>query len=161
MHSLHFHPCRRAPLTEKGGTHAHVSSVHQDPNCFSPACFTAWPHILRFNPKLFHPHTTAQMWPHAATPTAYVVPLHCSVHCGLPHTVLHRPNLTASFSSNSDHQQTLQYDSPGGPLQTCFIIWPALSIVSASFDKFTSNRYNAAVFLLAEDNCSHSEGPGP
>lgn len=54
-----------------------------------------------------------------------------------------------------------QYDSPGGPLQTCFIIWSAPSIVSASFDKFTSNRYNAPVFLLAEDNCSHSEDPGP
>lgn len=77
------------------------------------------------------------------------------------HTVPHHPNLTTSFSKNSDHQQPLQYDSPGGPLQTCFIIWPALSIVSASFDKFTSNRYHASVFLLAEDNCSHSEGPGP
>lgn len=159
MHSLHFHPCRRATLTEKGGTHAHVSSVHQDANCFPPACFTAWPHRLRFNPKLFHPQTKTHMWPRAATPTAYVVPVHRSACCGLPHTVQQPPNLTTSFVL--DHQQPLQYDSPGGSLQTCFIIWPSLSIVSASFDKFTSNRYNASVFLLTEDNCSHSEGPGP
>lgn len=36
--SFYFHPCRRAPLTERPGTQTHVTSAHGDPNCFYPAC---------------------------------------------------------------------------------------------------------------------------
>lgn len=35
---FYFHPCRRAPLTERPGTQTHVTSAHGDPNCFYPAC---------------------------------------------------------------------------------------------------------------------------
>lgn len=60
---------------------------------------------------------------------------------------LHKLSHTKQFYLNSPHviqsklerQQTVQYGSPGGPSQTCLIIWAALSIVPASFDKFTSN----------------------
>lgn len=123
----------------------------------SSQCWHA--HMLRFNPpKSFFPaeygtHVTS----HSHSPRGA-----CALPCKLTLTYCTSPfQSPQNVSPNWDHQQMLQYDSPGGPLQTCFIIWSAVSIVSASFDEFTSNRYYASVFLLAEDNCWHSDGPGP
>lgn len=155
--------CSWAPPTERRG-HIHMSHRFTEiPIVFSQcaplrgswvAC--ASQHGLIYPnsaPHYFtHPsHTMPHMQPHSGTSYVHI----CIGLCTLSHTVMLHLNLTM------DHQQTVQYASPGGPLQTCFIIWPALSIVSASFDKFTSNWYNASVFLLEEDNCLYTEGPGP
>lgn len=128
----------------------HLQEGHGLPVLLSMASYTQiQPHIILHIPCT--PCHTCSLT--RGLPTSYV---HiCIGLCTLSHTVMLHLNLTM------DHQQTVQYASPGGPLQTCFIIWPALSIVSASFDKFTSNWYNASVFLLEEDNCLDTEGPGP
>lgn len=97
---FYFHPCRRAPLTERPGTQTHVTSAHGDPNCFYPACTSEGVSVGR--PRFSFP-AWLQMPKFIATPVCTSLRHHAS-HAV---TIRDSPVLTCTSACPCTHCHTL------------------------------------------------------